>query len=368
MSNMTDIQESISQEPAVLGQMAQFDHEQILFCNDKATGLRAIIAVHDTTLGPSLGGTRMWPYKSETEALKDVLRLSRGMTYKSAISGLNLGGGKAVIIGDPRTQKNEALMRRFGRFVDSLNGQYITAEDVGINPKDMEYVSLETDHVAGLSEEVGGSGDPSPVTAYGVYMGMKAAAKVAFGTENLNGRKVAVQGVGHVGQYLIDHLMKEKAIVTVTDIHEDKLQEVAGKHDVKVVGPEDIYDVDMDIYSPCALGATVNDATLERLKCKVIAGAANNQLADENNHGRAVIEKGIYYAPDFLINAGGIINCSWELRGYDRKAALKQTEEIFDTTLSIFELAKKEDIPTYLAANRLAEERVRSIKRADLSF
>lgn len=368
MNMMSDIQESVIQEPAVLGKMAEYDHEQLLFCNDKTTGLRAIIAVHNTTLGPSLGGTRMWPYKSEADALKDVLRLSRGMTYKSAISGLNLGGGKAVIIGDPRTQKSEALFRRFGRFVDSLNGKYITAEDVGITTKDIEYVSLETDNVAGLPIEMGGSGDPSPVTAYGVYMGMKAAAKKAFGTEDLNGRKIGVQGMGHVGQYLIDYLMKEKAVISVTDIHDDKLQEVTTKHNVKVVDPDEIYDLDMDIYSPCALGATVNDDTLKRLKCKVIAGAANNQLANEDVHGRAVIENGIFYAPDFLINAGGIINCSWELRGYDRNAAMKQTEEIFDTTLAIFDLASKEDIPTYLAANRLAEERVHSISRSGLSF
>lgn len=368
MNMMTDIQESVSSEAAILGQMAEYDHEQLLFCNDSATGLRAIIAVHDTTLGPSLGGTRMWPYQSEAEALKDVLRLSRGMTYKSAISGLNLGGGKAVIIGDPRKDKSEAMFRRFGRFVDSLNGQYITAEDVGITTKDIEYVSLETDNVAGLTEAMGGSGDPSPVTAYGVYMGMKAAAKVAFGTEDLNGRRVAVQGMGHVGQYLVDHLMKEKALVTITDIHEDKLQAVAKKHNVQVVGPEEIYDVEMDIYAPCALGATVNDETLKRLKCRVIAGAANNQLADENVHGIAVLESGIHYAPDFLINAGGIINCSWEVRGYNRNAAMQQTEEIFDTTLAIFDLAAKENIPTYLAANRLAEERVRSVRNAGLSF
>lgn len=365
---MTDIQESVAPSAAVLGQMAKYDHEQLLFCNDKATGLRAIIAVHDTTLGPSLGGTRMWPYNNEAEALNDVLRLSRGMTYKSAISGLNLGGGKAVIIGDPREDKSEALFRRFGRFVDSLNGRYITAEDVGITTKDMEYVSLETKNVAGLPETMGGSGDPSPVTAYGVYMGMKAAAKVAFGTEDLNGRKVGVQGMGHVGQYLVDYLMKEKALVTVTDIHEDKLQQVAKAHPVQVVGPEEFYDVDMDIYSPCALGATVNDETLQRLNCKVIAGAANNQLAKEDVHGQAVLEKGIFYAPDFLINAGGIINCSWELRGYDRKAAMKQTEEIFDTTLAIFHLAAKENIPTYLAANQLAEQRVATMRNARLSF
>jgi leucine dehydrogenase len=353
----------------VLDRMEVNDHEEVLFCHDRTTGLKAIIAVHDTTLGPALGGTRMWAYASEADALHDVIRLSRGMTYKSALAGLDLGGGKAVIIGDARTQKTEAMFRRFGRFVQSLNGRYITAEDVGMSTTEMVNIRKETSYVAGLPEEMGGSGDPSPVTAYGVFCGMKAAAKTAYGNDSLKGRKVAVQGAGNVGRYLVGHLVEEGAVVFLTDIHEDKLAAIKVTHpSVTVVAPDDIYGLDMDIYSPCALGATVNDDTLARLTCSIIAGAANNQLADEKKHGKAVMDKGILYAPDFLINAGGIINCSWELRGYNRKAALNQTENIYNTALAIFSRSAKENIPTYLAANEAAEARVRSMKQAGLRF
>jgi len=362
---MTLATQPVAAPEGVLARMEEHDHEQILFCHDRATGLRSIIAVHDTTLGPSLGGTRMWPYTSEQDALRDVLRLSRGMTYKSALAGLDLGGGKAVIIGDARTQKTEALFRRFGRFVDSLNGRYITAEDVGMSTLDMVNIRKETVHVAGLPEEMGGSGDPSPVTAYGVFCGMKAAAKTAYGSDDMSGRKVAVQGAGNVGAALVGHLVKEGATVYLTDIHEDKLAAVKKAHPaITLVKPDEVYDLEIDVYSPCALGATVNDATLKRLKCSVIAGAANNQLADERRHGQAVIEKGILYAPDFLINAGGIINCSWERKGYDRKAALLQTEGIYHTALAIFKRSDDERIPTYLAANRAAEQRIRSVQHA----
>ena len=351
----------------VLDRMEVSDHEEVLFCHDRATGLKAIIAVHDTTLGPALGGTRMWPYANEAEALHDVIRLSRGMTYKSALAGLDLGGGKAVIIGDARTQKTEAMFRRFGRFVHSLNGRYITAEDVGMSTTEMVNIRKETPYVAGLPEEMGGSGDPSPVTAYGVFCGMKAAAKTAYGNDNLSGRKVAIQGAGNVGRYLTEHLIKEGATVYLTDIHEDKLAAIkADQPAVHLVKPDSIYGLDVDIYSPCALGATVNDETLAQFKCSVIAGAANNQLADEKKHGKAVMEKGILYAPDFLINAGGIINCSWERRGYNRKAALNQTENIYNTALAIFKRSQEEKIPTYLAANEAAEARVRSMKQAGL--
>lgn len=345
----------------VLSPMTAMEHEQVLFCQDKATGLRAIIAIHNTILGPSLGGTRMWNYNNELEALNDVLRLSRGMTYKSAISGLNLGGGKAVILGDSRTDKSEALFRRFGQFVDSLGGKYITAEDVGITTRDISMVSMETKHVAGLPEYRGGGGDPSPVTAYGVYMGMKAAAKFQSGSDSLTGKKILVQGVGHVGQYLVELLVKEGAKVMISDIHEDKIAATRTKHSVEVIDPQDVYDVNMDIYSPCALGATVNDDTLSRLKCGIIAGAANNQLASEEKHGKAVMEKGIVYAPDFLINAGGIINCYSEVHGYNREMAYDQTENIFNTALDIFKKSAAEKIPTYLAANRMAEERINKI-------
>jgi leucine dehydrogenase len=353
----------------VLGRMEKHDHEEILFCYDRPTGLKAIIAIHDTTCGPALGGTRMWPYASEAEALNDVLRLSRGMTYKSALAGLDLGGGKAVIIGDARTQKTEAMFRRFGQFVDSLNGRYITAEDVGMSVTEMVNIKKETNSVAGLPEEMGGSGDPSPVTAYGVYCGMKAAARVAYGTDDLSGRKVSVQGAGNVGHALVGHLVKDGAKVFLTDIHPEKLDAIKAEFPtISLVAPEEVYDLDVDIYSPCALGATVNDDTLKRLKCSVIAGAANNQLADESIHGKAVMDKGILYAPDFLINAGGIINCAWERKGYNRKAAMLQTEAIHDTALRIFKASAELGIPTYLAANQAAEHRITSLRQAAIRF
>lgn len=345
----------------VIAQMQKLDHEQIVFCQDRATGLKAIIAVHNTTLGPSLGGTRMWNYASESEALTDVLRLSRGMTYKSSLAGLNLGGGKAVIIGDSRAQKSEALFRRFGKFVNSLGGKYITAEDVGITTRDIEWVKMETNHVAGLPEYVGGSGDPSPVTAYGVYMAMKAAAQERWGTDSLNGKKVAVQGVGNVGRHLVEHLVKEGAKVTVCDIFADNIKRVVDAFGVDVVSPESVYDIDMDIYAPCALGATVNDETLSRLKCSIICGAANNQLADEQKHGLAVMEKGILYAPDYLVNAGGIINCYWEVIGYNRDAALSQAENIYNTTLEVLRRSASTNQPTFKVANQMAEARVAAI-------
>lgn len=353
----------------ILERMQEHGHEEVLFCQDRATGLRAIIAVHDTTLGPALGGTRMWPYASEAEALHDVLRLSRGMTYKSALAGLDLGGGKAVIIGDSRTDKTEAMFRRFGRFVDSLNGRYITAEDVGMSTAEMVNIRKETKYVAGLPEEMGGSGDPSPVTAYGVFCGIRAAAKTAYGTDDLSGRKVAVQGAGNVGRHLVGHLLKAGATVFLTDIHDDKLAAIKAEHNaVNIVKPDTVYALDVDIYSPCALGAVVNDETLKTFKCSVIAGAANNQLADETVHGPALMAKGILYAPDFLINAGGIINCAWERKGYNRKAAMTQTEGIYDTALRIFKRSQAENIPTYLAANQEAERRIDSMRKARLSF
>lgn len=368
---MIDVKEQKSATASslsVLEQMSKTDHEQVLFCQDQATGLKAIIAIHNTTLGPSLGGTRMWQYASEAEALTDVLRLSRGMTYKSSLAGLNLGGGKAVIIGDSRKDKSEALFRRFGQFVDSLGGKYITAEDVGITTRDIEFVAEETDHVAGLPEYRGGSGDPSPVTAYGVYMGMKAAAQQQYGSDSLNGKKVMVQGVGHVGETLVDYLTQEGAKVIISDIYQDRVKDVVNKYMVEAVNPESVYDVDMDIYAPCALGATINDDTLKKLKCSVIAGAANNQLEDEAKHGKAVMDKGIVYAPDFLVNAGGIINCYWEVIGYNRDAAMSQTEDIYKTTLEIFKRSAELGIPTYLAANQLAEQRVESIGKTKQYF
>ncbi len=350
-------------EASVTGRMSTFNHEQLVFCQDNDTGLRSIIAIHNTTLGPAVGGTRMWAYGTEEEAITDALRLSRGMTYKNALAGLNIGGGKAVIIGDARKQKSEALMRRFGKFVNSCGGKYITAEDVGISTRDMEYVRLETKHVVGLPEYLGGSGDPSPVTAYGVYMGMKASQKELSGNDSLSGKKVVVQGVGHVGEYLVEHLVKEGADVTICDIYEDRVNAVVKKYGVKAVDAKDVYDVPMDIYSPCALGATINDETLDRLKCSIVCGAANNQLKDEKVHGQEVLKRGILYAPDYLVNAGGIINCYWEIVGYNRNAALAQAEGIYQTALNIFDISKTNSIPTYLAANQLAEARIASIAK-----
>jgi leucine dehydrogenase len=366
---MVEIKEvELKKDTSIFGQISEYNHEKVVFCHDHETGLKAIIGIHNTVLGPALGGTRMWSYASDAEALNDVLRLSRGMTYKAAISGLNLGGGKAVIIGDAKKDKTEALMRRYGRFVKNLNGAYITAEDVGTTTKDMEYIKMETDHVAGLPEAMGGSGDPSPVTAYGTYMGMKAAAKKVYGSDSLEGKKISVQGVGHVGGYLVELLAKENAQVFITDIYEDRLREVSNKYGAKVVGMDEIYDLDVDIYAPCALGATVNDSTLSRLKCQIIAGSANNQLKDESVHGPALIERGIFYAPDFLINAGGLINVYSELQGYNRESAYAQTERIYGYTLDIFELAEKEGIHTQLAATKLAEQRIHSIGKVHSTY
>ncbi len=342
--------------------MREMEHEQLVFCNDKETGLKAIVAIHNTTLGPALGGTRFWNYQHEDEAIIDVLRLSRGMTYKAAISGLNLGGGKAVIIGDSRSLTNrEPLFRRYGKFVNGLSGRYITAEDVGTSTGDMEFINMETDHVAGKPEQLGGGGDPSPVTAYGVYLGMKAAAHYANGSDSLTGKRVLVQGVGHVGYNLVKHLVKEGAKVMISDISEERTAGVAKEFGVEVIDANKIFDTAMDIYAPCALGATINDETIDKLTCQIIAGAANNQLKEEEKHGRALIAKGIVYAPDYLINAGGLINCYVELEGYNRERALQRTEIIYQRALEIFSVASSNNITTQAAANQVAEARLRAV-------
>ncbi|QAA80269.1 Glu/Leu/Phe/Val dehydrogenase [Aequorivita sp. H23M31] len=342
----------------VFGQESFDNHEQIVFCNDKDTGLKAIIGIHNTVLGPSLGGTRMWNYTSEWDALNDVLRLSRGMTYKSAISGLNLGGGKAVIIGDAKTQKTPELMLKFGEFVNSLGGKYITAEDVGMQTSDMDLVRTVTPYVTGLSESLGGKGNPSPITAYGVFMGMKGAAQFTFGSDDLEGKVVYVQGIGNVGEALVERLSKDGAKVFISDINRDKLEEVRDKYNVKIYEGNDLYSEEMDIYAPCALGATVNDQTIGKLKTKIIAGAANNQLAVEQKHGKMLRDKGIIWAPDFLINAGGVINVYAELENYDRKEIMRKTEHIYDTTLEILKNAADNSITTYQAAYNIAQARI----------
>ena len=346
----------------VFGQVSFDNHEQIVFCNDKDTGLKAIIGIHNTVLGPALGGTRMWKYLNEWEALNDVLRLSRGMTYKSAVTGLNLGGGKAVIIGDSKIDKTPEMITKFGEFVNSLSGRYITAEDVGTTTADMDRIKDVTPYVTGISQSRGGSGNPSPVTAYGVYMGMKAAAKYKFGTENLSGKKILVQGIGHVGETLVDYLTKEGAIVQITDINEARVQEVAAKYNAQIFNG-DVYSADVDIYAPCALGATVNDDTVMKIKAQVIAGAANNQLANEQIHGQMLKDRGILYAPDFLINAGGIINVYAEIVGYDSAEAMRRTENIYNTTLEILGFADQNNMTTYQAALSIAQKRIEDRKK-----
>jgi leucine dehydrogenase len=345
--------------------IAHTGHEEVVFCHNKDAGLKAIIAIHNSVLGPALGGLRMWPYATEQDALNDVLRLSRGMTYKAAVSGLNLGGGKGVIIGDPSKDKSEALFRAFGRFVNSLNGRYITAEDVGIDVNDMEYVFRETEFVTGVHQVHGGSGDPSPFTAYGTLQGLMAALNVKFGNEDVGNYSYAVQGVGHVGMEYVKLLRERGAKVFVTDINADLVQRAVDDHGAEAVAADQIYDVDADVYSPCALGGTVNANTLPRLKCKVICGAANNQLATDEI-GDEVMRKGILYAPDYAVNAGGLMNVSLEIDGYNRERAMRMLRTIYFNLGRIFEISKRDNIPTYKAADRMAEERIATIGKLRL--
>lgn len=347
--------------------LEKYDYEQLLFCQDQASGLKAIIAIHDTTLGPALGGTRMWTYENEESAIEDALRLARGMTYKNAAAGLNLGGGKTVIIGDPKKDKNEEMFRAFGRYIQGLNGRYITAEDVGTTVEDMDIIHDETDFVTGISPAFGSSGNPSPVTAYGVYRGMKAAAKAAFGTDSLEGKTVAVQGVGNVAYNLCRHLHEEGASLIVTDINKEAVERAVQEFGARAVDPADIYSVESDIYSPCALGATINDETIPVLKARVIAGAANNQLK-EARHGDLIHEKGMIYAPDYVINAGGVINVADELSGYNKDRALKKVEAIYNNIERVISISNRDGIPTYLAADRLAEERIERMRKSRSQF
>ena len=337
--------------------MAEHGHEQVVFSHEPTSGYKGIIAIHDTTLGPALGGTRFWKYGSDAEAIIDALRLSRGMTYKAAVAGLNLGGGKAVIIGDPKMAQREMLFRAHGRFVDSLKGRYITAEDVGTSVEDMDYVQMETEYVSGVA---GGLGDPSPITAYGTYRGIKACAKVCYGSDSLEGKTVAVQGLGHVGYSLCSHLHDEGARLIVTDIDGARVQQVVADFGAKAVAPDDIYAADADIFAPCALGAVINDQTLPKFRFRIVAGAANNQLAEER-HGDEIEAKGILYAPDYVINAGGLINVYGELQGWSQERAKRKAGEIYQTLLDLFALAKEQGIPTWSAADRLAERRIEQV-------
>ncbi|MGH7504887.1 MAG: Leu/Phe/Val dehydrogenase [Longimicrobiales bacterium] len=341
----------------IFDDIAEHGHEQVVFGYDPTTGYKGIIAIHNTTLGPALGGTRFWNYDSDEDALTDVLRLSRGMTYKAAVAGLNLGGGKSVIIGNPRTTQREMLFRAHGRFVDTLKGRYITAEDVGTSVEDMDYVQMETDYVSGMA---GGLGDPSPVTAYGTYRGIKACAKEKYGDDSLAGKRVAVQGVGHVGYHLCSYLAEEGARLAVTDIDDGRVQKVVKDFGAEPVKPDAIYGEEADIFAPCALGAVINDRTLPRFRFDIIAGAANNQL-EEERHGDEVAEKGILYAPDYVLNAGGLINVYGELNGWTPERAKRKAGEIYQTLLDLFELARDQGIPTYAAADRLAERRIEQV-------
>jgi leucine dehydrogenase len=343
--------------------MEKYGHEQVVYCNNQESGLKCIIAIHDTTLGPALGGTRMWNYRNVEEAVKDALRLSRGMTYKSAIAGLNFGGGKAVIIGDSATQKSEMLFRTFGKFVDGLGGRFIAAEDLGTDVKDMEYARMESKYITGISKAIGGSGDPTPVTAYGVYVGMKACAHEKWGTDSLRGRKVAIQGAGQVAGHLAEYLFNEGAEIFISDINEDKIKSVLNLIKAQVVKPDEIYQIDAEIFSPCAMGSVINDETLPKFKFEIIAGGANNQLENEDKHGNDLMEKGILYAPDYVINAGGLINVANELEGYRQDRAMKQAEGIYNIVKLVLKKSKTDKIPANKASNLIAEERLSSISR-----
>lgn len=334
------------------------DHEKVLIGRDAASGYHGIIAIHNTSPGPAVGGTRFWNYASEEEALIDALRLSRGMTYKNALAGLPLGGGKSIIIGDNKTQNREALLRAHGRFVDTLNGRYITAEDVGTSPADMEIMRLETRHVAGL---LGGSGDPSPFTARGVFRAIQASSRFLWNTDDLSGVTVAIQGCGHVGYHLAKLLHEAGAKLIVTDVDAARVSRVVKAFAADTVESSEIFSARADVFSPCALGGVLNDETIPELKVQIVVGAANNQLLEER-HGTMLRERNILYAPDYVANAGGVLNGCTELLGWEAEYALRKVDEIYETTLRIFESAQAQGLTTNNAADRLAEERLRACK------
>jgi leucine dehydrogenase len=344
--------------------LEQYDYEQLIFCQDRNTGLKAIIGIHDTTLGPALGGTRLWNYESEEAAITDVLRLARGMTYKNAAAGLNLGGGKTVIIGDPDKIKSEELFRVFGRYVEGLAGRYITAEDMNVNTQDLAYVNDETDYVVGLE---GKSGNPSPVTAFGVFRGILAAVNEVYGSDDLTGKVVAVQGLGSVGYHVCKHLHEAGAKLYVTDIRKESIARVVNELGATAVDPDEIYKIECDVFTPCAMGAVINDFTVPQLKCRIVAGSANNQLA-EPRHGDMLTEKGILYIPDFVINSGGVINVYEEIKGYDKERALNRASTIYDSVKRIIEISKRDNIPTYQAADRMAEERMAKMAKVNTVY
>jgi len=340
--------------------LAEMGHEQVVVCSDPSAGYRGIIAIHNTTLGPALGGTRFWQYATDEEAIVDALRLSRGMTYKNAVAGLNLGGGKSVIIGDNRTARREMIFRAHGRFVDSLGGRYVTAEDVGTSTTDMDFVHMETDYVAGLA---GKSGDPSPVTAHGVFRSIQASALFRWGSDELEGKTVSLQGCGNVGRYLAKELLRAGAKLLVSDIDPDRVGRLIAEtdtKDVRAVEGDEIFSAQADIFAPCALGGIINDTTIPKLRVEIVAGAANNQLL-EPRHGDMLEERDILYAPDYVANAGGVINVYSELANWDSKRSFRKADEIYDTILGVYEIAKADGVPTYQAADRLAERRLKAV-------
>jgi leucine dehydrogenase len=338
--------------------LAEMGHEEIVMCSDPSVGYKGILAVHSTKLGPALGGTRFWQYATDEEAITDALRLSRGMTYKNAVAGLHLGGGKSIIIGDNKTKNREKIFRAHGRFVQTLGGRYITAEDVGTSTKDMSYVQMETKHVAGLA---GKSGDPSPVTAHGVFRAVQASANRKWGSDSLEGKTVAIQGCGSVGSYLAKELHEAGARLIVSDIDAAKTEKVSKATGAKVVKGNAIFTAVADIFSPCALGGIINDKTIPKLKVEIVAGGANNQLLEER-HGDELQRRGILYAPDYVANAGGVINVYGEVAGWDAQRALDKADDIYDTILKVFDIAEAKKIPTYEAADRLAELRLAEAK------
>lgn len=347
----------------IFEEMARYGHEQLIFCQEKTSGLKSIIAIHDTTLGPALGGCRMWPYAIEEEVITDALRLSRGMTYKSGAAGVNWGGGKAVIWGNPKTDKTEELFRAFGHFVCALGGRFITGTDVGTTAQDFVFAAEEGKNFVALPEAYGGSGDSSVITAFGVWKGLKACAKHLWGNDSLQGKKIAIQGVGKVGSHLMDYLAEEGVEMTITDINPDFIARALAKHpSVNVVKPEEIFDTECDVFSPNALGAVINDETIPRLKCKVVAGAANNQLADLR-HARMLKDRGILYAPDYVINAGGLIQVADELHGFNKDRAFHKTAQIYEMLLTIFAIAERQNITTAQAADIMVEQRIEHIGR-----
>lgn len=343
----------------------KYGYEELVFCHDRAAGLRAVIAIHDTTLGPAGGGTRRWVYDDEWDAIEDAMRLARGMTYKYAGAGLNLGGGKAVIMVDEYDQKSETMYRSLGRFVNSLNGRFFTGEDVGTDARDLDYIGMETSYVVGIPDPRTGKTEPSPKTAFGVLQGMKACVEEVFGDKSLRGKTVAIQGTGNVGQYLIEELLREGVKLIITDIDKGKVKKVIEKHKgVEAVEPEEIYSVACDIFAPCALGATLNDETIPKLKCKIVSGAANNQLK-ESEHGDLLHRMGILYAPDYIINAGGAVDDAdtFEKGGYNAERAMKKVARVYDNVKKVILIAKRDGIPTYKAADVMVEERLEKIRR-----